>query len=304
MDTLHSLPKDLEATYDQILHRIDGREMPPAKVILQWLVLGMRPLTIPELTMAVTFDPLTGKFDSSLGLAHPDDVIQVCSSLVTRAANNTVQLAHASVKEYFLSKPRRITLSDTETGHGLIVNCCLQYLLQCGWHSDKHSDFPLLQYTAQFWPDHYKCSSKTSTLHDLVVEFFQVQNGIFEKWIKIHSGTQRVLILYQQGIPIHYAALLGLQDIISKLWRDDQLCTVMYSITMQIAAMAGHIDIVEFLLDNKVDVNHQVGHYGSALQAASSNGYVTINTLYAPMRRYPVCFSLLLYYDATLPMLD
>ena len=31
---------------------------------------------------------------------------------------------------------------------------------------------------------------------------------------------------------------------------------------------------------------------------------VTINTLYAPMRRYPVCFSLLLYYDATLPMLD
>ena len=31
---------------------------------------------------------------------------------------------------------------------------------------------------------------------------------------------------------------------------------------------------------------------------------VTINTLYAPMRQYPVCFSLLLYYDATLPMLD
>ena len=31
---------------------------------------------------------------------------------------------------------------------------------------------------------------------------------------------------------------------------------------------------------------------------------VTINTLYAPMRRYPVCFSLLLYYDANLPMLD
>ena len=31
---------------------------------------------------------------------------------------------------------------------------------------------------------------------------------------------------------------------------------------------------------------------------------VTINTLYAPTRRYPVCFSLLLYYDDTLPMLD
>ena len=31
---------------------------------------------------------------------------------------------------------------------------------------------------------------------------------------------------------------------------------------------------------------------------------VTINTLYAPMRRYPVCFPCLLYNDATLPMLD
>ena len=31
---------------------------------------------------------------------------------------------------------------------------------------------------------------------------------------------------------------------------------------------------------------------------------VTINTLYAPMRRDPVCFLLLLYYTATLPMLD
>ena len=31
---------------------------------------------------------------------------------------------------------------------------------------------------------------------------------------------------------------------------------------------------------------------------------VTINTLYALKRWYPVCFSPLLYYDATLPMLD
>ena len=33
-------------------------------------------------------------------------------------------------------------------------------------------------------------------------------------------------------------------------------------------------------------------------------GGVMINTLYVPMRRYPVCFSLLLYCTATLPMLD
>ena len=31
---------------------------------------------------------------------------------------------------------------------------------------------------------------------------------------------------------------------------------------------------------------------------------VTVTTLYALMCRYPICFSLFLYYDATLPMLD
>ena len=100
METLKCLPKDLEAIYDQILERIEEREMPSAKVILQWLVLGMSPLSPEELCIVVTFDGSSGNFDSGLALAHPDDVIQLCSSLVIKAADNTVQLAHASVKEY------------------------------------------------------------------------------------------------------------------------------------------------------------------------------------------------------------
>ena len=49
---------------------------------------------------------------------------------------------------------------------------------------------------------------------------------------------------------------------------------------------------------------HAVLHPPVATFEASSAVHVTINTLYAPMRRHPVCFSLLLYYDATSPMLD
>ena len=56
METLNSLPKDLESTYDQIVDRIDRKEMPAATVILQWLVLGMSPLTLKELAIVVTFD--------------------------------------------------------------------------------------------------------------------------------------------------------------------------------------------------------------------------------------------------------
>ena len=51
---LKSLPKGLEATYDQILQRIDPEYMPYVKTFLQWIVFGMRPLTTEELAMLRT----------------------------------------------------------------------------------------------------------------------------------------------------------------------------------------------------------------------------------------------------------
>ena len=185
MDTLKCLPNDLEDIYDQILDRINEREMASANTILQWLLLGMRPLTVEELSIAVTFDAATGKFDSSLELVHPDVVIQVCSSLVTKADDNTVQLAHASVKEYFLSKPRfkrgdEITLSDTRTGHALITHCCLRYTLNWLWHDGiGYLDMSLLDYSTQFWVHHYKHSNINTTLQDIVMTFFQCNGCIF-----------------------------------------------------------------------------------------------------------------------------
>ena len=92
MNKLKSLPKDLKSTYDQILQRIDEREMPIAKVILQWLVFGMKPLTVEQLTIIVAFDATSGIFDFGLQLTHPEDMIQLCSSLVMQAVNKEVQL--------------------------------------------------------------------------------------------------------------------------------------------------------------------------------------------------------------------
>ena len=120
MNTLKSLPKDLKSTYDQIVQRIDERDMPFAKTILQWLVFGMKPLTVEELAIVIAFDPASGTFDFGPQLTHPDEIIQLCSSLVMQAANNEVQLAHASVKEYFLEKNG---LFDSEASHAAIAYC-------------------------------------------------------------------------------------------------------------------------------------------------------------------------------------
>ena len=203
---MKSLPKDLESTYDQILDRINSQEIPAAKVILQWLVLGMSPLTLEELAIVVTFDPSSFKFNSSLELAHPDDVIQVCSSLVIKTVN-TVQLAHPSVKEYFLHKPRKIALSNTKSGHATIAHCCLEYLV-----THREEIFPPLSwYSIHFWHDHYKLSNKNETLQETVTAFLQAKDAAFNTLrMEYYVYTTQGIIECYGNIPVNYAAILGL----------------------------------------------------------------------------------------------
>ena len=232
MDTLKCLPKDLETIYDQILQRIDEREMPSAQVILQWLVLGMRPLTPEQLATAVTFDPLSGNFDPSLRLAHPADVLQMCSRLVIKTTSDTVQLAHASVQEYFLKKPNKIGLSNLASGHASIAHCCLMYLMQDGWHINHWRKFPLLLYSVDIWPNHYQLSNKNTVLHDIVTIWFQDKHGTFLKWSQSYHDRWKIITYYAHASPLHYAALLGLEDIVKNLSRNKKelpICICRYS---------------------------------------------------------------------------
>ena len=177
---LTSLPKDLETSYDQILGRVKSEDVSDVKTILLWLVLGMRPLALEELATVVTFDPSSGRFDPSLALFHPDYVIQLCSSLVTKGQDNSVRLAHSSVKEYFLAKPSawQDNWIENGKGHGLIAYCCVKYLLQDGWYNNS-TRFPLLKYASQFWPIHYSLSNRGPLLCNAVMQFFKVEQVVF-----------------------------------------------------------------------------------------------------------------------------
>ena len=250
--------------------------MPVANVILQWLVLGMSPLTLEQLAIVVTFDPLSGDFDSSLGLAHPDDVIQLCSSLVIRAADDTVQLAHASVKEYFLQKPRATTLWDIESGHAAIAHCCLEYLLHVGWQKHvKYTKFPLFKYSAKFWLDHYKHSNKSSNLQEIVTVFFQAKGSALKTWIKEYYG---VLNNYYGNVPLNHAAMLGLEEIIKRLMVTSEWLGT-HGTSIEAAAKGGHISTVRVLLDGGANVNAKGGEYCNALYATSYIGYTEIARL-------------------------
>ncbi len=251
-ETLKSLPKDLETTYDQILQRIDEKQIPVAEVILQWLLLGMRPLELEELTIVVTFNASNGNFDPNLALPHPDDIIHMCSSLVIKTADNKVQLAHASVKEYFLHKPRRVALSDVQLGHAAIAHCCLSYILLES-ESEGELVFPFV-YPAFFWSNHYKLSNKDAILDDLATKFLWNEHGAFKRWGECNVDAHSLKDRYTRLSPFHYAAVFGLEDIIGKGIEGNKWSWT-YSALVEIASEKGYIGIVRLLLDKGADVN-------------------------------------------------
>ena len=274
MKTLKSLPKDLKSTYNEIVQRIDEREMPIAKVILQWLVFGMRPLTVEQLAIIVAFDSATGTFDFGLQLTHPDDIIQLCSSLVMQTANKEVQLAHASVKEYFLEKNG---LLDPETSHATIAYCCITYMQKSGWNKFGS---PLLEYSAECWPNHYNKSDRNTTLRNNVITLFESNEGILSIWRAFCTNHAAIQLDVREGHPVHLAASLGLDDIVEDFVKRNFEGNGAYGKIIEIVTEKGYTSILKNLLDHGVHVNVNFGGYfGNALQAASGRGHTDIAKL-------------------------
>ena len=101
---LEGLPVTLEATYDQILNRISPANASHVMKLLLWLAFAEKPLDIDYLAVIVEFDLDKKSFDPMAKLSAPTDILRICSSLVTEMGNNTVKLAHASVKDYVLGQ--------------------------------------------------------------------------------------------------------------------------------------------------------------------------------------------------------
>jgi hypothetical protein len=122
-EILEHLPETLEGTYDQILSRISLADASDAVKLLLWLAFAKEPLHIDYLAIIVEFDLDKKVFNSDAKLTSSVDVLKICSSLVTRIGDNTVQLAHASVKQYVLEKKRTIQskiVLDHSIGHAFI----------------------------------------------------------------------------------------------------------------------------------------------------------------------------------------
>ncbi len=107
-ETLRSLPKTLDQTYDRILVGISEDNCAYSFRAMQWLAFAARPVSIEEVAeaMIVNLDCELPHVDHDRALRDPRDLLDICAGLVRLSLRQeydssepkpVLQLAHFSV---------------------------------------------------------------------------------------------------------------------------------------------------------------------------------------------------------------
>ncbi|OJD20110.1 hypothetical protein ACJ73_08557 [Blastomyces percursus] len=236
---LRGLPCDLDETYERILSRISEPDIPLARQALLWLVHSSRPLTLTELAEGAVLQPNITTLDSEDRLRDPEDILEVCGSLVSIDGPHVI-LAHNSVRDYLLS-PRSAT--NLPTFHLPESQClpelatlCLTYLMlspfsagPCATPEEmtvRLTNWPLLQYISHNWADHarsYLNPSQNPPLHTLATTLFvDPATPNFLSWVQTlfirpHRMGRTYNLYPRTGTPLYYATSFALTPVVEHL---------------------------------------------------------------------------------------
>ena len=177
----------------------------------------------------------------------------------------TVKLSHFSVKEYLCStqveEDFRINERDS---HSLIAQISVAYLLQFKSFEPLTrtalDSSPLAMYAAEHWIHHAKYSSidmpDPYPVLKSILRLFTPGAAPFTNWVRIWDVDAKWM---------HQQLSMDSAKVPSPLYY---------------ASLAGIAEISQHLLDGWADTNLQGGTYGTALQAASCQGYdIIVNLL-------------------------
>lgn len=255
---LKSLPKTLDATYARVLANIPEEHSEDARRILQCLISAFYPLDLREVAEIVAINPSQGPIiDFDNRLCDPQDVLTICSSLVSvipstrdifRHSNEEKQfpfkelrLAHYSVKEYLISNRVEGALApmysiDERLAHDAMAGFCIRYLLQ--FDQDDlgpglpGSQYGLLEsalfapYAARCWSRHFRAAgpdlSSSSRIDALALTKDQriIRNSLKLRkvwWDFLGCPSDESFLATDTINPLYYASLQGLTSVVSIL---------------------------------------------------------------------------------------
>jgi hypothetical protein len=287
------LPRDLDGYYEQMLQRISGLEQPQheaATMIIRWVALAVRPLSLLELSVATGTLPTTQLSREEV----MEDRVNLCGYFL-KVDHGIVSLIHQSARDYLKSidqdrvglLPSLFQIDEVEANLQ-IAQTCVKYIqgdlkgtgpfahggainlgrTQPNLESVEVQAFPLLQYAALNWPEHARCSSRDEAIVDLSVPFFDTKSTIRDAWL--HSYWLTTMPDWpppgESFNLIHMSAFFGLKSVTENLLSRNGRLKELFTTTVNLksdldmtplhwAVRNGHENVAKFLVDHGAEVN-------------------------------------------------
>ncbi|CZR58736.1 uncharacterized protein PAC_08628 [Phialocephala subalpina] len=275
---LSHFPSGLGELYARMLLQIEDDQRETAAMILRWVVMAVRPLTVSELSAAI------GIADRPSTFFSPDEVMRdqvSCCGYFLMIKDHEVGLIHQSAKDYLLretpdSNPKlEVFRIQKEVASLEIARKCFHYLqngaLAAGGVNLKtdisHSKaFPLLSYAALHWPEHAKTLACSEDIFDLSLPFYHENSCIREFWLETYWAMREFGKAPNSFTLLHLASYFGIlplaKNILLKNVSREKVERLLYlnkkddrkRTALIWAALKGNETLVQLLLEKGADI--------------------------------------------------
>ncbi|KAF9878883.1 hypothetical protein CkaCkLH20_03783 [Colletotrichum karsti] len=273
LETLESLPRDLNETYEEIMGRVAVSGPTTSRIVastFQWMLHAKETLSLDTLLCALA--SRESKWPNHL---DGSSLVRICRNLIiVDEESNKVRFAHSTIQEFLLSKPDFAPIRSHES-----IAAASLWMLTTDDLIHFRSAAPGLVTPLQ------------DQLRNFVFDEKKEPSLQFEFWLKdaqiLSEELERDSLLrkYYYGTdstsrtPLFMICIFGLHGLLAELevqdfsW--DQPNTKCHT-GLYLAASLGNSRIVEFLIGKKANVNVGCGRYGNPLHAACYYGHVDV----------------------------
>lgn len=256
------------------------------------------PLTLRAVHEAIAIDPYMDHLDEESTLRTPQDMLELCGSLVIASEEGYLGLAHLSVKEYLLSQRTKQNQAvsayalDPESANHELAKNCLAYLsfhefssgpcLSADDYTYRLIRLSLVNYAAVSWSYFVRATTMTPELRDRITRFFHTPpSPTFMSWVQVLNAIHGSWDFYPHTTTtLYYASTFGLAETVEDLLRNPDVMFLLDApgsrfggTALHGAALREHLDVMYLLLEagadaNKADLNkisplHTAAEYGN-----------------------------------------
>ncbi|KAL3459401.1 hypothetical protein BJX64DRAFT_279198 [Aspergillus heterothallicus] len=207
---LKNLPRSVNAAYEQILNKSKNHSI--VRKVLSIILAASRPLTLPEMNIAVNVEDTSQSIDD-LDLENEEDFkarLRTLCGLFISIYQGRIYFLHQTAREFLLGDLESSNTALLEPGwyhsiaitqaHEVLATVCVRYLdfLNSETNADENDkDIPgshdFFDYSAETWTTHFREAGVISTAAILpsALRIYDPSSRSYEAWFDIFWKTTR-----------------------------------------------------------------------------------------------------------------